>query len=799
MRNMKTYLLFVVLCCAIPGGYAQYYPGQRTASAADIPALLQQLGSGIPTESLLNLGSAYLLKPGEHPADLDSALLLANAAAQQAARYRQAALQQEAQLLSGIIYLEQRRLSAAKNLLPALQPPARARLQLSIGKHYSINEQGSANNFRHLDTAFHYAQAALRTAGPDAAMQNETLGFMMALGLQYRLNGKFAAATNVYQTALPHVARRHYPSTTYVLAQLSEVMADQGNSYSALIYAQKAEKLLSPKSHEEDHFLVNYALGKVYKLLEQYDNCAFYFNKILASPARFQHLGGAYLHANNYCACLRLQKKTNEAIAFTENLHKTFPPQNDVDRSYYHLNLGNSYDDLKQFAPAERHFLESIRYSTLAGRNPAPVYLFLGALYADNHQPEKARQALLKAESNLPANDENTRAYLLKYMAKAEAGTENYETAYNQLYRSKRITDSLNDASKEKHTQELEAQYQTQKKESELLVKEERIRRLNHNTKFLLQEAEIQQSKLRQAELLARSNEDSLKNREQDLNILEQEKQYRALKFREAEVKRIITIVFVVLLGVIVALLCWLFWSKITSNRVISGKNTQLQQLLTDKSWLLKEMHHRVKNNLHTVMSLLESQSAYLEDVAKEAVKNSQSRIYSMSLIHQKLYQSDDIKTIDMALYIPELINYLRESFSLPHHFLIHQDIDHAEFNVSEAVPLGLIVNEAITNSLKYAFHDRNSGEITIRLKATAAHEYQLVMSDNGAGLPPSFDINRAGSLGFKLIKGLSAQLDAGLDIRNNGGLTITVSGISTHRGARIEKMEEEFAKQLPA
>jgi len=243
-----------------------------------------------------------------------------------------------------------------------------------------------------------------------------------------------------------------------------------------------------------------------------------------------------------------------------------------------------------------------------------------------------------------------------------------------------------------------------------------------------------------------------------------------------------------VMLLLLTLLLYRLYHLKRTGNKQleiqqhkIELSNNKLRTLLEEKEWLLKEIHHRVKNNLHTVMSLLESQSAYLENDALEAVRNSQHRIFAMSLIHQKLYQTDDVKTINMAQYIPELINYLSDSFDTRSNIQFILNIENIEFGVSEAVPLGLIINEAITNSLKYAFKNVPVGQISISLQETGPEIYELTMQDNGIGLPDDFELKNVKSLGIKLIKGLTGQLEADLRIENNKGTKITISSLSLH------------------
>ena len=152
---------------------------------------------------------------------------------------------------------------------------------------------------------------------------------------------------------------------------------------------------------------------------------------------------------------------------------------------------------------------------------------------------------------------------------------------------------------------------------------------------------------------------------------------------------------------------------KEESNSLINRKNDQLQLLLIEKDWLLKEVHHRVKNNLHTVFCLLESQAKYLADDALKAVEVSQHRIYAMSLIHQKLYQSEDIKTVDMSTYLLEFIGYLIESFDTGNYIRFESDFESVTLNIAQAIPVALIINEAVTNAIKYAFPAGKSGTIT--------------------------------------------------------------------------------------
>ena len=152
--------------------------------------------------------------------------------------------------------------------------------------------------------------------------------------------------------------------------------------------------------------------------------------------------------------------------------------------------------------------------------------------------------------------------------------------------------------------------------------------------------------------------------------------------------------------------------------------------------------------------------------------------MHAMSLIHQKLYQSNNLVSVDMSWYIYELVNYLKESFDMERKISYKLDTEHLELDVAQAVPLGLILNEAITNAIKYAFPDQQKGKVEISLKKSRDNTYQLIIADNGIGLPEGFEVENRDSLGMNLMVGLSDQLDGSFTIQNNNGLTVIITFI---------------------
>jgi len=214
-------------------------------------------------------------------------------------------------------------------------------------------------------------------------------------------------------------------------------------------------------------------------------------------------------------------------------------------------------------------------------------------------------------------------------------------------------------------------------------------------------------------------------------------------------------------------------------EKLLTDKDDLLKQqadLLSDKEWLLKEVHHRVKNNLQIVMSLLYTQSAYLKNnAAIEALKDSQNRVHAISIIHQKLYSKVNVATVGLAEYISDLVSYLRSAFDTDKSRIrFKQDVETISLDIAQAVPVGLVINEAVTNCIKYAFSNIG-GDIVIEGRLIGQEMVLLSITDNGRGLPNGFDITKTSSLGMEMMKALSKQLDGTFDITNDAGVMITI------------------------
>jgi len=264
--------------------------------------------------------------------------------------------------------------------------------------------------------------------------------------------------------------------------------------------------------------------------------------------------------------------------------------------------------------------------------------------------------------------------------------------------------------------------------------------------------------------------------KDKDIQLLTQKSKLQEISLQKGRVFRNVVIGSIIMLLLILALLYNRYrLKKQTAFRLekqqeeINEQNELLKKLVDEKEWLLKEIHHRVKNNLQIIISLLNTQSQYLDNAdALAAIKNSQHRMYAMSLIHQRLYHTNNLGAIDMNWYICELIGFMKESFDTGSKISFHVSSEKILLDIVQAIPLGLVLNEAISNAIKYAFTGRKQGAIRVRFYKDQSQYCLLSIADDGVGFPANYSPEASASLGMSLMKGLSDQLEATFDLKSS-------------------------------
>ncbi|WP_167855325.1 sensor histidine kinase [Hymenobacter wooponensis] len=456
--------------------------------------------------------------------------------------------------------------------------------------------------------------------------------------------------------------------------------------------------------------------------------------------------------------------RPKQALALMLQVQRRFPPQTTADSVYLATGFLRCYIATKQFKLAAQS-CQSLRRqveelpATYANR--IEVYLGIGRFFVATHQYNKAREYLQQTvllSKNAGYKTILESSYLLLFKADSAQGLATAAIANYQHYKT--MHDSIFNERNSKQIAGLQIQYDTKEKEQSiaLLTKQSLLQQMTIRQRGFQRNVFLGGTLLMASLLGLGYNRFRLKQRSNQL-----------LEAQQAEIHR-----------------------KNAALEQVLGEKDQLleerQELLVEKDWMLKEIHHRVKNNLQVVSSLLSTQSRHLHDPqAVAAIRESQNRVQVMALLHQKLYQADHLGRVNLADYAREIVNYLVESFDRQRSVQVQLELAPIELETTVATPLGLILNEAVTNALKHAFPPPRRGTLTVSLVSLGPQQYQLIITDDGVGLPQGFDLTRSRSLGMVIIKGLSRQLDGQLAVSTAQGACLSLQFDTSKKPVRTE------------
>jgi len=366
-----------------------------------------------------------------------------------------------------------------------------------------------------------------------------------------------------------------------------------------------------------------------------------------------------------------------------------------------------------------------------------------------------------------------------------------YEEAGKLAERLIEIKDSMLAIQKREQVYELEARFDSERKQQEIELLQSRNKTREQEFALLLSEKKMASLLLLQEisrkAALARENAlmDSIVKKEQAYSqalvadkgkqlalneALSRENNLRQQQLQKERSTRRLLIAGTALLVLLVAAVLWLYSRQRRKSAIIAKQAGDLEILM-------KEIHHRVKNNLQIVGSLLDLQSHSITDAqALEAVKEGRNRVQSMALIHQNLYSEGNIKGIRLREYVSNLLQTLCDSYNITNDKVrIQADIDDLNLDVDTMIPLGLVLNELVSNAFKYAFPEQREGELAISLKQME-NSLHLRVQDNGNGFPATMDIQNSRSFGMKMIRAFAKKLKGGLHIFNEKGAVVEMT-----------------------
>lgn len=549
------------------------------------------------------------------------------------------------------------------------------------------------------------------------------------LGASYWHLGELKTSTNYF--ILCYQKSLQFNSNKDALSSLNSIgynYFELGDYSTALNYLDKSLSLGKKLNDKASIAVSETYIGQINVKLKKYNTAIQYYNQTSNYFKKEKKFKNEAIVYNNIGNCYLEQNKHDSAIYW---FNKSFELSNKNKYSkgiaLASSNLGLAHLEKKEYSTAEKELLLS--YTTCDSlRNDLGLVILctnLIRLYTETNQLQKAIPYVevgIKTANMVGSFEQQVNLY--KSLSNMHIANKEFEQALKFSNLQLQFTDSLANENSQRIQNEMTARFETE----------------NLNDKIAL---------------LTNTNK---------------------LKDAEIEKKKTQQYLFLVLVlgsSIIIGLLIFVLKTKNKSQKQLVQKNKIIENALDERGILLKEIHHRVKNNLQIISSLLSLQSGYGNSVStEELVKQSESRIKSMALIHEKLYQTENFKEIDLKEYLQSFLEQLSEILFFKEkniEYTINVETIHIE--IDKLVPLGLIVNELITNTVKHAFKTKVSGNIIINGKHFDKN-YKLSINDNGEGMPADFSLDKSKSLGIRLIKGLVNQIQAQISIHSVPGNT---------------------------
>jgi two-component sensor histidine kinase/Tfp pilus assembly protein PilF len=565
-------------------------------------------------------------------------------------------------------------------------------------------------------------------------------------------------------------------------ANMGSCFIKKGEYEKALGYFDQAlmiDEDLGDKTAQANHLG---SIGLVYKEQADYVTALEFFYKALKICEQIGDLAGKAQNLNNLGNVYSNLGENKKALNFyTRALNIDASIKNKAGMAKRYGNIGNIYYSELNYDLALLYFNRALRLATQMDDKAgiAADLGNIGNIYYDKQEYEKALEFYLKAlDQNQAIGNRNGIAincgnigglYTKKpTIASPEGETEKgYALAAKYLYRAIAIDDSL--GSKYGMQYRYEALANLYQLSTEPLPDSAGGKLLNHEQMRLKALYYYKIFENYKDDIFSETKKRDLIRKELSLEFAKK----NALSQAEKRSQRI-TLILVSSVGLIILIFAVFIFFSLQKTRKQKGL---IEKSNHEKELLLKEIHHRVKNNLQVISSLLNLQSGNINDDKTLLIfKQAQVRVRSMGLIHQKLYQEGNFSDIDFGEYLEQLTSYISQMY---HDGLgeisCNINISQQRFNIDTATPLGLIITELLSNSYKYAFNKGENGKINIAISRVEKQNYLLEYSDSGKGLPEDINVNKSSTLGLELVRLLTEQLHGSIKTFNKNGAVFKI------------------------
>jgi len=588
------------------------------------------------------------------------------------------------------------------------------------------------NNLSTPDTAIKYAEIAI-----DLANKNKNILLaaksLNQIAVAYYYKGDLIKSKSYLNLSLGNYLKvNNKKGIANCYNGIGVIYYDQGKLYKALQLFIRSLRINTKLNEKKNVAMTLNNIGNVYKDLNNFDESLEYYNRSIKIKKEINDKHGLAMSLNNIGLLYHNNKKYLKALDYYNKSLNIKKQIKDVYGEAMTLNnIGLTFEIQKNYDSALDYYQKSIKLKKQIGDQLglAMTLINIATIQRDRKNFNACFDNLKKAEiiaKDIGATTQLRDCYQTFYETYEKINNAKEALKYYKLYNIAK--DSMMSEESFKNIQKLQAQYQAERKQ--LIIEN------------LYKKEELSKVKIARNEALIKSSNVT------NLSLI---------------------------IGLIISLGLMIFFFFNNKNR--KKRNYHLRKILEEKDVLFKEVHHRVKNNFQVISSLLNLHANNTDNVAvQNALNIAKERVGAMALVHEKLYLSNDLTKIDMKDYIEQLMSHLIHTIDDSIEITSKINIDNIFLDIDKAIPIGLIFNEWITNSIKYAFNRKSTNNVISISIHQKDDEILISYQDNGKGLPQNFNLDELDSLGLNLVQILVIQLHGKLHVENVNGTKFSFS-----------------------
>lgn len=654
-----------------------------------------------------------------------------------------------------------------------------------------LNSLSFAVRSRDTLKAFQYAEEALNISRKESYPYGEAVAYH-SFADHYRDRGRADRSLEFYHRALDiFLEIGSKPEAARIYNNIGVVYERHADYNAALDYLKRALDL-NLQSGDRAGIARNYNnMGNSFYLQGDFSNALeSYFASLKireqlgdkqGMAKNYNNIGNIYNDRHNYDKAFEYY---NKALKLKEDLGD----KKNLCTAYN--NMGSFYYRVKNYKKAMEFFDKALATSREVGNKAtlADAYTYVGHLRLDEEQYMAAIDNYSKALTiSQELGDKKRSVHAYNALGKLFTQMRSYDSAITNLQKALQLATEI--GAREEVKAANGALAEAYEKSGDL------VEAIKSYKSFIASKDSIFNAE--SAKLLAEMDIKYQSGKKQkEIDLLKKEKEIQEIKLSGKNMVMYLSLGCAVLMLVLVGVILRINRQKQKVNTMLIEQNRKISRQKEEKEILLKEVHHRVKNNLQVISSLLNLQSVHISDPDVASLfTDCQNRVRSMALIHEKLYTAADLSKVEILNYIESLAHNLLRTYRLKKNIALDLDLSVTNFGISTLIPVGLLLNELISNSLKHAFSDlQGTGTITVKISPLGDHRYEMIAGDNGRGMPSELLYVNGNSLGLELVHTFVEQLDGTIERMEAPGTVFKIIFVDIDAIQQKRKASRELA-----